>query len=110
MNLKERFGYWKDTAVMIEGEAAKSFTLLFLQMWNVDEEIIGDYNKYLDVDCPSLPDTSGYIIGYGDEPFDDEKSWRTSIFKPYKYCKKIFQEELQVNLQVLQQRQVLQVL
>lgn len=73
MNLKERFGYWKDTAVMIEGEAAKSFTLLFLQMWNVDEEIIGDYNKYLDVDCPSLPDTSGYIIGYGDEPFDDEK-------------------------------------
>lgn len=26
MNLKERFGYWKDTAVMIEGEAAKSFT------------------------------------------------------------------------------------
>ena len=35
INQKERFGHWKDTAVMIQGEAVKSFTLLFLKMWHV---------------------------------------------------------------------------
>ena len=33
-----RFGHWKDTALKLEGEAAKSFALLFLQMWNIDEK------------------------------------------------------------------------
>lgn len=73
MNIKERFGYWKDTAVMVEGDAAKSFTLLFLQMWNVDEKTIGNYDRYLNVENPEIPESTGYIMGYGDEPFDDEK-------------------------------------
>ena len=30
INEKEKYGHWKDTAVMLKGEAAKSFTLLFL--------------------------------------------------------------------------------
>ena len=38
MNAKVRFGYWKDAAVMVRGEAARSFALLFLQMWNIDEK------------------------------------------------------------------------
>lgn len=34
------------------------------------KKLLADYNKYLDVDCPSLPDTSLYNwIGY--EPFDE---------------------------------------
>ena len=37
INRKERFGYWKDTAVMIKGDAVQSLTMLFLQMWNVSE-------------------------------------------------------------------------
>lgn len=73
MNIKERFGYWKDTAVMLEGDAAKSFTLMYLQMWNVDEKSIGNYNRYLNVDIPEYEEECGYIIGYGDEPFDDEE-------------------------------------
>ncbi len=35
INRKERFGHWKDTAVMVQGEAVNSFTLMFLQMWNI---------------------------------------------------------------------------
>ena len=31
-NVVERFGHWKDTALMMKGEAAGGFTLLFLQM------------------------------------------------------------------------------
>ena len=39
INEKVRFGHWKDTAVMLKGEAVKSFTLMkyFLQMWGIDE-------------------------------------------------------------------------
>ena len=53
INQKERFGHWKDTSIMIQGEAVKSFTLLFLKMWNVDKRHSEeDYRKYVDV--PSL--------------------------------------------------------
>ena len=37
INRIERFGHWKDTAVMLKGEAVQSFTLMFLQMWNIWE-------------------------------------------------------------------------
>ena len=37
INRVERFGHWKDIAVRISGSAAQSFTLMFLQMWNVGE-------------------------------------------------------------------------
>ncbi len=38
INEKVRFGHWKDTAVMLKGEAVKSFTLMFLQMWELTKE------------------------------------------------------------------------
>ena len=34
INRKERFGHWKDTAIMVKGDAVKSFTMMFLQMWD----------------------------------------------------------------------------
>lgn len=36
INEYERFGHWKDTAIMLKGEAVKSFTLMFLSMWDID--------------------------------------------------------------------------
>lgn len=33
INAIVKFGHWKDSAVRIEGEAAWSFTVMFLQMW-----------------------------------------------------------------------------
>lgn len=71
INHKEKYGHWKDTAVMLKGEAVKSFTLMFLQMWGVDE-------KELEVDhflsYPSLPPekTSGFVLPFGDCPLDDD--------------------------------------
>ena len=32
---KRRFGHWKDTAVMLKGEAVWNMTVMFLHMWNV---------------------------------------------------------------------------
>ena len=33
INRKERFGHWKDTAVMLKGDGVWNFTMMFLQMW-----------------------------------------------------------------------------
>ena len=72
INQKVRFGHWKDTAVMLKGEAVKSFTLMFLQMWAIDEKEIrpARFLKY-----PSRPNAqaAGYVIPYGDCPLDDDK-------------------------------------
>lgn len=72
INRKVRFGHWKDTAVMLRGEAVRSFTMMFLQMWNINERS-ENYAKYLDVPVGSLPvPATGYVMPYGDSPLDDE--------------------------------------
>ena len=35
INRKVRFGHWKDNAICLKGEAVRSLTAMFLQMWNV---------------------------------------------------------------------------
>ena len=72
INKKERFGHWKDTAVMVEGEAAKSFALMFMQMWNVSEKE-PDYGNYLETEPHVMKDAPGYVIPYGDCPVDNER-------------------------------------
>ena len=70
INRIEKFGRWKDTAVMVRGEAVRGFTSMFLQMWNLTEKTM-DNKKYLNVPCSSF-DMNGYVIPYGDNPMDDE--------------------------------------
>lgn len=72
INHIERFGHWKDTAVMVKGEAAKSFTLMFLQMWNVMEKN-PEIDKYLTDNKAKCGLHTGYVIPYADSPFDDDK-------------------------------------
>lgn len=72
INHIDKYGHWKDTAVMLRGEAVKSFTLMFLQMWNVDEKK-PEFDRYLNVP-PCVPEpTTGFVIPYGDCPLDQDK-------------------------------------
>ncbi len=74
INEKLRFGHWKDTAIMVKGEAVRSFTLLFLQMWNADERVGGcHYERYLPAPEEIRKDTDGVVVPYGDSPMDDEQ-------------------------------------
>ncbi len=72
INLKNRFGHWKDTAVMLKGDAVRSFTLMFLQMWEIDEKK-PEFDKYLRF--PTFPpeNAPGFVIPYGDSPLDKNK-------------------------------------
>lgn len=72
INRVERFGHWKDTAVMVRGEAARSFTLMFLQMWSIDEKEI-EFQRFLAHPVPCRKEAAGYVIPYGDCPLDGEK-------------------------------------
>ena len=70
INRKERFGHWKDTAIMLKGDAVESFSLMFLQMWNIDEKL-PQFPEQLDV--PEPAPAQGYVIPYADSPMDKEK-------------------------------------
>ena len=76
INRKERFGHWKDTAVMLKGDAVKSFTLIFLQMWNITEKA-PRFEPWL-ADTGYVPEyPSGFVIPYGDCPLDGDKVGET---------------------------------
>ncbi len=72
INKVSPFGHWKDTAIMLEGEAVQNFTMMFLQMWNIDEKGVEQYEKYLTPKAPKAKSGLGYVLPYGDSPYDDE--------------------------------------
>ncbi len=75
INAVERFGHWKDTAVMLQGEGVQSFTMMFLQMWNITERQKENYGKYIYPGEELLNDAKpelGFVIPYGDSPLDGE--------------------------------------
>ena len=74
-NLVSVYGVWKDTAVRLEGEAVRSLTLMFLQMWGMDEREpdTDSYGRYLNVPLRPLPGAGGYVLPYADSPLDDER-------------------------------------
>ena len=74
VNEKERFGYWKDSAVMLEGEGAWSLTGFFLQMWSSDEleaEEFTAFYPWKDKKCEIR--TEGFVQPYNDIPLDSER-------------------------------------
>ena len=76
INRISRFGRWKDTAVLLRGRAVKSFTLMFLQMWNITERR-PEFLPWL-ADGDAAPErVSGFVIPYADCPLDEDKVGET---------------------------------
>lgn len=64
------YGHWKDVAVMLKGEAVQSFTLMFLQMWNMTEA------KWSWEECKlRVPreQAKGFVMPFCDQPLDGDK-------------------------------------
>ena len=79
INVVDRFGKWKDAAIMLEGEGAWSFTLIFLQMWNTSPAARADssprdyesFYPWKDAHCKI--DAGGeFVQPYADNPVDNE--------------------------------------
>ena len=77
INVGSKLGHWKDTAVRIEGEAVRFLTLLFLQMWAVNERELEDFRPYLDACVPCASPEPGYVLPYADSPLDEERVGET---------------------------------
>ncbi|MCL2049890.1 MAG: cardiolipin synthase [Defluviitaleaceae bacterium] len=72
INLKKPFGVWKDSGIRLKGDAAWSFTLMFIEMWDTfcgQDEVIKEHKVYLN-HCSRA--TDGLIVPYGDTPLDGE--------------------------------------
>ena len=72
INHIERFGHWKDVGIMLKGEAVKSFTLMFLQSWGIDEKQ-PEFESYLRYPTNAPKESQGFVIPYGDCPLDQDK-------------------------------------
>ena len=90
--MTQPYGMWKDTGICLEGDAVKSLTLTFLEMWNAvsdkDADDV-DVEKYL---TPSgyRARQAGFVQPYADIPSVDEQVgevvYISIINKAEKYC------------------------
>ncbi len=77
INEIERFGHWKDNAILIRGAAVGNFTYMFLASWAaehegevIDKKLFGP-DRYID-EIGGYPENDGFVQPYGDLPFDGE--------------------------------------
>lgn len=97
INVDSPIGHWKDVGLMLKGEAAEDFLMMFMKMWyaagknNVRKKSGSKGNKKEKKDPDAFPITqiysgegsrlklnrdkileSGYVIPYADSPLDEE--------------------------------------
>lgn len=72
INHIEKHGHWKDVAVLLKGEAVRSFTLMFLQLWSITEKE-PDFGRYVTNRAIPPAKANGFVLPYGDCPLDDDK-------------------------------------
>lgn len=68
INLEERFGYWLDSAVIIKGNAVKSFLAMFCCMWEFTTKKQIDIKAHF-ADCPA--EDNGFVLPYCDDPLNE---------------------------------------
>ena len=89
INEKERFGIWKDTALLIRGSAVWSLTLMFLQNWNTHRKEDADFEIYRpDPPTLELRQSDEFILPYGDSPLDLEPLGRNVYINMINNAKK----------------------
>lgn len=96
INVKERFGYWKDSGVVFYGEAAWAMSLMFFELWTAAGEdwsvtknevlrYCPDKTYYQDNSertplTPEEKEAEGHVQPYGDSPFDQVYAGR-NVYK-----------------------------
>ena len=70
-DLTRPYGKWKDTGIRLEGEAVRSLTSIFLELWYVQCWKEEPRDHYLDV-CHSVQ-TEGFVQPFADNPLGEER-------------------------------------
>ena len=66
------FGTWKDTGLRLEGEAVRSLSATFLELWNLHSPLPEEDAQFLSVGH-SVP-AEGFVQPYGDDPMSGERA------------------------------------
>lgn len=73
INAYPKHGHWKDSSVVLQGEAVWSFTVMFLSLWGSLRGVEEDFEKYRPrVYHPELFKSDGFVAPYSDSPLDGE--------------------------------------
>jgi cardiolipin synthase len=70
INVKKKYGVWKDNIIRIKGEAVWSYTVMFLTHWNAFRHEDKDYTVFKRSDAFTAQD--GWIAPYGETPLDHQ--------------------------------------
>lgn len=70
-NITHPFGHWKDTGLRLEGDAVRSHTIMFLEMWNSIQNTDRNYAKYLLQDNSFKSACTGFVQPFSDTPLDN---------------------------------------
>ena len=70
INVKPRFGHWKDSAIRLEGDAVWSMTVSFLSMWDFTHSSEEHFTPFRPDPAPG--GAAGYVQPYHDCPWDRE--------------------------------------
>ncbi len=73
INKLERFGYWMDCGACFKGDAVRSFTVMFIEMWNAinSRKKSVNYEKYM---VEIFPKCEGFVQPYSVSPLDHDRN------------------------------------
>ena len=75
INAEVKYGYWKDTVIRLHGDAVRSFTFMFLQVWHLyDNNIHIEYKRYFPKAIKVDKNVDGFVIPYCDTPLDSDNT------------------------------------
>lgn len=72
-NSYPKYGHWKDSSVMLQGDGAWGLTLMFLQMWELCTGVDEDYSLYYPSNKINKYN-DGFVQPYCDSPVDKENT------------------------------------
>lgn len=67
INAYQKHGHWKDTAVLLRGDAVRNLTMMFLHLWEFSNSENLDPARYMPT---GQYESDGYVQPFGDIPLD----------------------------------------
>ncbi len=81
INAKVKHGHWKDSSIMIKGDAVWNLTVMFLSLWSYIRGEETDFSSYHPYEyCKEPVQSDGWVQPYSDNPLDEEAVGETVYF------------------------------
>lgn len=88
INAKEVHGHWKDSGLLVRGEAVWNMTIMFLEMWNACRWRTPDkdFEQYRPLALPKDLQPSGFVQPFGDWPLNHEQVGESAYLQVLNYA------------------------